>query len=133
MAAAANITVKMNDTTTDIVWTLINPGGADGTEALWRSETVAGPMSVRPTFVMSARNNAAKTARRMLATVLFPQIYTESTTGLVKVANRGILQVNGLIPLGMDATQLNEFISQSMNIFATSAVKTAFKTASVPN
>lgn len=132
MPSAANITVKKNDGTTDIVWSLINPASGNGVPALWRSETVSGPLGVRPTLSFKARENGPKTAVRSEGQVVFPQVYTDTTTGLVKVANRALIKIEALTPYNMDTTQLNEAVAQALNLFSSALIKQSIQAGSAP-
>jgi hypothetical protein len=133
MPSAANITVKKNDGTTDIVWSLVNPAGADGQAATWRSDTIVAPMAGRPTMTFKSRNNGRGNARRCDLEVVFPQVYTETTTSLVKTANKAIATLSFLVPMGMDTTQLNEAVAQAMNLFASSLIKQSVQSGYAPN
>lgn len=127
MAEIADITVKKNDGTTDIVWTGVQPSSGDGTAAIWQSQTVGSAVAHRPELRLSARDADSGSARAMRATGKYPQIATNTTTGVTSVINVADIQVNWKMPKGMAATDVNEFVSQLANLFASAAFKNYVK------
>lgn len=132
MASLANITVKKNDGTTDIVWTGICPSSGDGVPALWRSDTVGSAPGHKPVLELSTRYNGARTARRVDAKFIYPQIATDSTTGLTTVVNRIVGNVSFAIPDACPTTDINEAVSQAFNLLVATLVKDSFKTGFAP-
>lgn len=132
MPQAANITVKKNDGTTDVIWTLQTPSGGDGVAALWRNDTVSGPIAVRPTLTSMAKWNGPRTVRQYTSEVTWPEAYTETTTGLVRKNNVGRVVITGFLPPGMDTNQLNELVSQAVNLFASTLHKDSMKQGYAP-
>lgn len=132
MPSMANITVKKNDGTTDIVWTAACPSSGDGVAAIWRSETVGTAPAHYPVFELKSRNNAQKTVRRMDVVAVYPQIATDSTTSLTSVVNRIPLTLSMAIPTGVPAATVNEAVSQFANLLASTLVKDSFKAGYAP-
>lgn len=132
MPNIANITVKKNDGTTDIIWSYVQPASGDSSPAVWRSQTVGSAIGHQPSYVMKARNNGPRTARRVEGEVVYPTLVTGSD-GRINVADKFILQVNGVIPLGMPSADLNEAVSQSLNLLAATLTKDSFKTGFAPS
>lgn len=132
MPAIANITVKKNDNTTDIVWTGVNPSSGDKTPALYQSLTVGVAEAHRPWLLVSAAENGSGNARRMRLTGGYPQIATDTTTGLVTVVNKGLFEASFLQPKSMPATELNEFVSQMAHLLASTALKDIIKSGRGP-
>lgn len=132
MPSMANITIKKNDGTTDIVWTAACPSSGDGVPAIWRSETVGTAPAHYPTFELRSRYNGQKTARRMDANFVYPQTATDSTTSLTTVVNRVPIQISAAIPTNVPAAVIAEAISQAANLLASTLVKDSMKAGFAP-
>lgn len=132
MPSAANITVKKNDGVTDIIYTSVVPSSGDKNPAIWRSESVGTALSHRPTFSLSSRNNGTGTARRLEGSVVYPTTVTGSD-GKITVADKAIINIGGLIPNGMPTADVNEAVSQAMNLFVATLTKDSFKAGYAPS
>lgn len=132
MASQANITVKKNDGTTDIVWTGTYGAAGENAPALWRSETVGSAPGHKPNLELKTRWNGPKTARRVEANFVYPQIATDSTTGLTTVVNVIPISVSAAIPNACPSTDINEAVSQCFNLLVATLVKDSFKTGFAP-
>jgi hypothetical protein len=122
----ANITVKKNDGTTDIVWTGVQPSSGDGTAAVWQSLTVGSTIDTRPELRLSAKDGKGPngiTTRKVRATIGYPQVYTETTTSLQKTAFRSLMTVEWSLPKGMTTTDTNEAVAQAANLLASTLIK----------
>lgn len=126
MATAINITVKKNDGTTDIVYTSISPSSGDNTPAVWRSQTVGSAVSHQPELRVSA-GNTGKNARRVRGTFMYPQISTNTTTGVTSVVNKAFGSFEALEPRDMSSADINEFASQFANLVASALMKQCLK------
>lgn len=127
MPSMANITVKKNDDTTDIVWTAVQPSSGDGVAAVWRQEVASMHAAGKPTLALSAKYNGNRSARRMTAEFRHPQVYTNSTTGIVGVENILPISVSVSIPVTFPQALLDEAISQSFNLLDATLIKDCFK------
>lgn len=132
MPQIADLTVKKNDGTTDVTYTAVVPSAGDKSPAIWRSTTVGSAAAHQPSLVLSSRNNGNGTARRLEGQAVYPSLVT-GTDGRVSVADRCIISINGVIPQGMPADDVNEAVSQALNLFATALVKSAFKSGYAPS
>lgn len=126
MPQAANITVKKNDGATDIVWTSVSPSAGDSSPARWESQTVGTAMAHRPTLTHISRDNGQKTARRHELTVTYPVVVTEN--GVPKVSDKLIIGVSAVVAKAAVSTDVNEAISQAVNLFASTLIKDSLKT-----
>lgn len=127
MPSLANVTIKKNDGTTDIVYTGISPAGGDGTPAIWKSQTVGTAQAHQPEFRLAARDGNKGSRRALRSTFQYPQIATNSTTGLTSVVDRASADTNWTFPKGMSQTDINEFVSQYANMLVTTLVKDCVK------
>lgn len=127
MPSMANITVKKNDGTTDIVYSGQSPSSGDNTPAIWKATTVGSAPAHQPEFRLAARD-ASKGAKRVLrSTFQYPQIATNSATGLTSVVDRASADTNWNFPKGMNQTDINEFVSQYANLLVATLVKDCVK------
>lgn len=132
MPSIANITVKKNDNTTDIVWTGVNPSSGDKSPALYQSLTVGSAEAHRPFLTVVGLENGAGSARRIRVNAGYPQIATDSTTGLVSVVNKALFEGSFLMPKGMPSADVNEFVSQIAHLLASTAMKDIVKSGRGP-
>lgn len=131
MVQAANVTVKKNDGTTDVIYTIVVPSAGDRSAAIWRNQTVGSAAGHQPQVQMTSRFNGANTARRVDMTMSYPSLVTGSD-GKVTVADRVVLSLTGVIPLGMATTDVNEAVSQLLNFSAATLTKDSFKIGFAP-
>lgn len=133
MPTMANITVKKNDGTTDIVWTAVQPSSGDGVAAIWRQEVASMHTAGKPTFALAAKNNGNRSARRVTAEFRHPQVFTNSTTGIVAVENILPLSVSISIPVTYPQTLIDEAVSQTFNLLVSTLVKDSVKSGYAPS
>lgn len=127
MPAIANITVKKNDNTTDIVWTGISPSAGDGVPAIWRSQTVGNAAAHQPELRLSAKDGSNGAKRVMRVTYVYPQISTNTTTGVTSVVDKMAFAGDWQLPKGMAATDINEACSQLAHMLASTLLKDCAK------
>lgn len=127
MPAGSNITIKKNDGTTDIQWTFVTPSSGDRSAAVWQSQTVGSALAHRPTFSLTARDNGPGTGRRFDWRMQYPQIATNTTTGVTSVVQKAVADGSFLIPKDMATTDTFEAISQCFHLLATTLMKDHFK------
>lgn len=127
MPSIANITVKKNDGTTDIVYSAVQPSSGDGVAAIWQSQTVGTALSHRPEFRLSARDFEQGRKRATRSTFVYPQIATNTTTGITAVVDRMMLSTNATMPKNMTAADVNEAVSQYANLLASTLIKDCVK------
>lgn len=128
MPTMANITVKKNDGTTDIIYTGVQPSSGDGAPAMWRQEDLTLPYGMRPTLSIVSTWNGPRTARRVEGTYSAPFTYTDSTTGLKMSKDKIPLKVTGTFPSQISDSAIQEAVAQCFNLFASALVKSQFAT-----
>jgi len=131
MPTQANITVKKNDGSTDITYTAVVASGGDKSPAVWRSNTVGTAAGQRPELRLSSRPNGDNTARRLEGSYSYPSLVTGSD-GKINVGSRFNLTFSGVVPADMLDTDLNEAVAQSLNLLASSLIKSSFQTGFAP-
>lgn len=132
MPTMANVTIKAANGTTDVVFTAISASGGDTSPAIWRNEAFGGTMGQRPEFRLSSAPNGAKTIRKVNGQFTMPQLYTDTTTSLSKVATRANASWNAAVPLDMSDAALAEFAAQLGNFIAHSLVKASHASGYAP-
>lgn len=131
MPSIANITVKKNDGTTDIVWSAVAASAGDRSPAIWRSLTVGSAPAYQPVMKMTSRDNGTKSARRVDVEVTYPYT-TVGSDGKTYLAEKAIFTGSWLCPQGMPIADFNEAVSQGMNLVATTLAKDSFKAGFAP-
>lgn len=131
MPQMANVIVKKNDGTTDVVYTSLVPSAGDKTPAIWKNQTIGSASSHRPELKLTSRDNGTMSARRVEGTFTYPTLATD-VQGKVNAVDRVILNVNVVVPKGMPDVDVNEAISQGFNLFASSLLKDSCKTGYAP-
>jgi len=127
MTAIADITVKKNDGTTDIVYTGVSPSSGDATAAIWKSQTVGTAPAHQPEFRLTGRDASAGAKRAMRSTYVYPQIATDTNLGVTSVLDRAQADTNWNFPKGMSQADINEFVTQYANLLVSTVVKSCVK------
>lgn len=127
MPSIANITVKKDNGTTDIVYTGVSPSSGDGTPAVWKSSTVGTSPSHQPEFRLMAKEAKQGANRVLRSSMQYPQIATNTTTSVTSVVDKAFADTNWNIPKGMTQTDINEFVSQYANLIVSTLVKDCVK------
>lgn len=131
MAAIADIVIKKADAVTNITWSAIVGAAGDKLSALWRSETAASFRGNRPTLQFSTQDNGAKTARRSNGKVVFPITRTINT--VETVVDKVILDFSCIVPNALSDVEINEAVSQSLNLVVAAAIAASIKAGTSPN
>lgn len=123
MPAIADLTVKKYDGTTNIVYSGVQPSSGDGTPAVWKSQTVGTANAHQPEFRLAAKEGSNGAKRNSRVTFQYPQIATNTTTGVTSVIDRFSADVNVSCPKGMTQSDINEAVAQLTNILATTLIR----------
>lgn len=126
MPNLANITVKKSDGTTDVVYDGLAPSSGNGTDAVWRQDTGANPdmpVGHRAMLTLSATDNGPKTARRLVGVSKRPYSTLNAASGKFEFKDQCVMRVEATIPGAIPATEINEFVHQSTNAFASALIK----------
>lgn len=132
MPTMANITVKKNDGTTDQVWTAAAPSAGNGAPAIWRNESVGSTQGLNPEARLTVRDGADGQSRRGRATISWPQLVTDSTTGVTSIGKVNKVTVDWDLKHGMPTVDANEFASQAANLLASTLFKDSIKARFAP-
>lgn len=132
MPNMADITVKKNDGTTDVIYVAKQPSSGDGTPAVWKLDGSFTSDHQKPVFTFSSMESGDRRSRRVKMTYRYPQVYTDTATGLVKVANVTPWEVSGTLPKEMPQTVLDEAAAQLANLFKAALIQAAAKAGYAP-
>lgn len=126
MPNAANITIKKNDGTTDVLYTSVVPSAGDKSPAVWRNNTIGTASAHRPEIRVVSRDNGPGSARRIDVSAVYPYTVT-GTDGKIVVADKFTFTASGLVPKAMPDVDVNEAVSQTLNLMASQLFKDQFK------
>ncbi|DAD51084.1 coat protein [ssRNA phage SRR7976299_11] len=127
MPQIANITIKKNDGTTDIVYTAQAPSSGDGSPAVWKATTVGSAPAHQPEYRLTGREASKGQKRALRSTFVYPQIATNSTTGITSVVDKALAATDWVFSKGMSQADINEFVSQYANMLVSTLVKDCVK------
>jgi hypothetical protein len=130
MASMADITVKKNDGTTDIVWTAKSASAGDGNAAVWYSDSVGATLTERPDMRVSS--SGAANVRRVKGVIRYPVRVTDTASGITKVTGFCQRQYTDIIPDTADQATVDEFASQAGNLQASTLLKLVSKQRFAP-
>jgi len=122
MPAIANITVKKNDGVTDIIYNGVVPSSGDKNPAVWKYQAAGIAIGQQPELRLIARESGVG-KRELRATMFYPQVSTNSTTGVTSVVRKCMGTASWVLDKEMSATDTNEFVAQFGNLLASALVK----------
>lgn len=123
----ANLTVKKNDGTTDIIYSAVTPSSGDKNPAIWKAQTVGTAPAHQPELRLSSREASAGSKRALRSTFVYPQIATNTTTSITSVVDKALAATDWNFPKGMSQADINEFVSQYANLLVSTLVKDCVK------
>lgn len=127
MPAIADITVKKNDGTTDIVYVAQTPSSGDGVAAIWRASSVGSAPAHAPEFRLTSREADKSKKRALRATYSYPQIATNTTTSVTSVVQRAMADMDVSFVKDMSQADINEFCSQFTGLLKSPLVVACLK------
>lgn len=131
MPNMANITVKASNGTTDVVYTALNPAGADGSVARW-SVTNANPVAaLRPIYSVTSRSNAKRDARVVQCIGKYPDVRTLS--GVDTVVGNVHFSAQITVPELVTDAVIAEAVAQFTNILVSTLMRETMKSGFAPN
>jgi hypothetical protein len=128
----ANITVKKNDGTTDVVYNALSPSSGDGVAAVWRQDAMATQANLKAMVSLRTAWNGPRDARRVQLDFQYPHVSTDSTTGITSVIARVPISFTATVPTSVPDTVVAEAVSQCMNLGVSVLMKDSFKAGYAP-
>lgn len=132
MPTMANITVKKDDGTTDIVYTAVQPSAGDKVPAIWRQEDTGVMVGQRPVLKQVCSDNGPKTARKVHLEYARPFTYTDSVKNLPAVESIFLGSADFLVPNNMTAAAIAEGVSQFSNLLKDALIQACIKAGVSP-
>ena len=132
MPAMADIVVKKNDGTTDITYNAMTPSSGDKTPARWRCESIGTVAGNRPTLELMSKSSVNGQYRVVESKDVYPETFTDSNTGLVKIRDRVLVEARAVVPLNAADAIVAEATAQSINLLKSNLVQLVFKTGFAP-
>jgi len=133
MPQMADITVKKNDGTTDIVYVAKQPSAGDRVSAVWRSDANAAPYAgLKPEFKLSSRSNADGSVRRCDFVGAYTGFATDSTTTISSAIGKVTLQGTVSVSQTLPAADINEGVSQLTNLIVSALMRQCLKDGFAP-
>ncbi len=133
MPAIADITVKKNDGTTDIVYAAKVPSSGDNTAALFRSDAHAAPYAgLKPELSVASKWNGDKTVRRVNLLGKYNAYATDSTTTISTKIGSITMDLTLAIPQSIPQTDIDEGVSQLTNLVTSTLIRSCLKAGFAP-
>lgn len=126
MSTIANITVKKNDGTTDVVYTALEGRSGDN-PARWKAPALGATPVTQPEFRVGSRMMPGSDKGKVIATFAYPYSVVNSTTGVTSVESRELFRLEYTGDNSIPASVRDEGVSQGMNLLASAAFKIMLK------
>lgn len=135
MPTAANMTIKKNDGTTDIVYDVVLKAGPDGSPTRWQQnagQPAAFPAGLRPRFEGTSQANGSKTTRQVRYKYTRPWAVLQAD-GTYLLKGKPLMDVVFHIPVDMPQSEIDEFASQGINALSNTQSRDGVKATYVAN
>lgn len=132
MPNMADIIVKKADGTTDVTYVALAPSAGDTTPATWRVEAIGTVANNRPVFVVSSKGSRDKLARIVEGKLSYPEVYTDSTTGIVSTRLRETFSFNAIVRTDAADATTAELVAQGANLLKSTLMQAVLKAGFAP-
>lgn len=132
MPAIADISVKKADGTTSITYSAVAGSGGDASPAVFRSNTASGTVGQKPTIKVTSRDSGDKATRRVDISAVFPEVYTDTTTGLSQVSSKVTMNASFAVPQNLSSTTMGEAAAQLTNVLASALIQSSISSGYAP-
>lgn len=128
MSTAANITVKKNDGTTDVIYGVLEGRSGDN-PARWKAPALGATPVTQPEFRVNSKVMTGRDAskKKVIATFHYPYSVVNTTTGVTSVVSHEMFRVEFTGDEQIPQAVRDEACSQGMNLLASAAFKTMLK------
>lgn len=133
MPNMADITVKKADGTTDITYVALSPSAGDKTPAQWRVEAIGTVPGNRPTLAVTSRFSVDRQARVVEGKLLYPETFTDSTTGIVATRLRESFSFTQIIRQDAADSTTKELSAQAANLVKSALIQSVLMTGFAPS
>lgn len=132
MPQLADIVVKKNDGTTNITYVGLVPSAGSDIPAVFKATSVGSAPAHQPELRVLARDADGGKKRAVRGTFVYPQIATNTTTGVTSVIDAALADVNFKFPKSMSQADLNEAAAQFGNLCSAALVQAVMKSGYAP-
>lgn len=126
MSTIANITVKKNDGTTDVIYTAMEGRSGDN-PARWKAPALGATPLTQPELRIGQKSVNGSDKGKVIATFVYPFHVVNSTTGVTTIEDRELFRLEYTGSNAIPQATRDEAVSQGMNLLGSSAVKTMLK------
>lgn len=132
MPSMADITVKKNDGTTNVVYTALVPSAGDKSAAFWRQTAASGIPSAGPSLSVSSKSSVNGKVRIVTIDGSYPITSTNSTTGLTTVVDQDKFHAEFQLKSEFAQANHDEHVAQMVNLLASTLLQAAIKSGFAP-
>lgn len=133
MPHMANITVKKADGTTDVIYVNQAPASGDSTPARWRVDAIGTVPGNRPVLTVNSKSASQGNTRVVSGKLVYPETFTDSTTGLISVRSSVSLSFECRVPQLLTDTTIGEATAQFANLLKATLIQDSLKTGYAPS
>lgn len=130
MPTMANITVKANDGTTDVVYAALAGSSGETIPAKWRNDAAGGIAAFRKQAKVSAKAGAG--SKRVVESLFVAPIVRTDTNGNTTQVSAHTVRVISTLDFSDSQSAIDEAVSQGINFAASTIVKNAKKEGYAP-
>lgn len=132
MPAIADISVKKADGTTSITYSAIAGAGGDASPAVFRSNSATGTVGQKPVVKVTSRDSGDKQTRRVDISAVFPEVYTDSTSGLSLINSKVTMNASFAVPQNLSSSTMAEAAAQLTNLMASALIQSSISSGFAP-
>lgn len=132
MPSMANLTVKKADGTTDVVYVAQVASAGDNSPASWRVDAIGSVRGNRPILTISSKPTANRAARVVSGKLVYPETYTDSTTGIVEIRSSVSCSFTVIVPQLLTDTTITEACAQFGNLLDSALIQSCFTSGFAP-
>lgn len=126
MSTIANITVKKNDGTTDVVFGALE-GRSGENPARWKAPPLGATGVTQPELRVGQKSMNGSDKSKVIATFFYPYSVVNSTTGVTSIQSREMFRFEYTGDMAIPQSVRDEAVSQGVNLLASAAFKTMLK------
>lgn len=134
MPTMANITVKKNDGTTDVIYTAVQPAGGPAVPAVWKNQTVGTSSGQQPEFRCSSKEarSGGFNFSEVRLSYKYPRSVSNSTTGEITLSEGFSGTASFRLNQQMLVAEVNEGAAQLANLIASALIKSVLQSGRAP-
>lgn len=123
----------MRLSTTDVIFVAQSPASGDATPARWRVDAIGTVAGNRPVLTVSSKAASNGQTRVVSGKLVYPETYTDSTTGTVAIRTSASLSFEARIPQSLNDTTISEAAAQFANLLKSTLLLDTVKSGYAPS